>query len=134
MIFGNRPTGVVYQNCKVFLLVPIYLEWRILLLFILCVYMLSHVTMIKITSMLCYVCSVVLCYVVLLCCWPGGFYCPMGWHMGGESCFYFSTEARTWHQSLDYCRANKANLVSILDEQKNKYISGRWRFPEVSRP
>uniref|UniRef100_A0A8K9V9B1 C-type lectin domain-containing protein n=1 Tax=Oncorhynchus mykiss TaxID=8022 RepID=A0A8K9V9B1_ONCMY len=48
--------------------------------------------------------------------------CPKGWRMLGSSCYFLSTERKTWEESKMDCLARGADLVIINSRQEQKLL------------
>nr|XP_046192660.1 CD209 antigen-like protein C isoform X1 [Oncorhynchus gorbuscha] len=48
--------------------------------------------------------------------------CPKGWRMVGSSCYFLSTERKTWEESKLDCLARGADLVIINSRQEQKLL------------
>ncbi|KAM9398871.1 uncharacterized protein ACWYII_031314 isoform 4-T5 [Salvelinus alpinus] len=48
--------------------------------------------------------------------------CPKGWRMLGSSCYFLSTERKTWKESKLDCLARGADLVIINSRQEQKLL------------
>ncbi|XP_055765489.1 C-type lectin domain family 12 member B-like [Salvelinus fontinalis] len=50
------------------------------------------------------------------------FRCPKGWRMLGSSCYFLSTETKTWQESRLDCFERGADLVIINSEEEKKLL------------
>uniref|UniRef100_UPI0037E952C7 CD209 antigen-like protein C n=1 Tax=Semicossyphus pulcher TaxID=241346 RepID=UPI0037E952C7 len=50
--------------------------------------------------------------------------CPRGWLMFASSCYYFSSQRRSWDDSLEDCVQRDANLVIIDNRQEQDFLTG----------
>ncbi|XP_071264244.1 fibronectin-like isoform X4 [Salvelinus alpinus] len=50
--------------------------------------------------------------------------CPEGWRRFGCSCYYLSTEGKTWEKSRQDCLERGADLVIINSEEEQTFING----------
>ena len=50
--------------------------------------------------------------------WYEGKLCPEGWRRFGCSCYYKSTEKKTWSQSRRLCQERGADLVIINSKEE----------------
>ncbi|KAK6324544.1 hypothetical protein J4Q44_G00038860, partial [Coregonus suidteri] len=50
--------------------------------------------------------------------------CPKGWRRFGCSCYYLSTEKKSWTESRQDCLERGADLVIINSEEEQTFISG----------
>ncbi|XP_045567427.1 C-type lectin domain family 4 member D isoform X2 [Salmo salar] len=48
--------------------------------------------------------------------------CPKGWRMLGSSCYFLSTERKTWEESRLDCQNRGADLVIINSRQEQKFL------------
>ncbi|KAM9340625.1 uncharacterized protein ABDE67_016364 [Symphorus nematophorus] len=51
-----------------------------------------------------------------------GKWCPEGWKRFGCSCYFKSTEKKTWSQSRSDCQNNGADLVIINTKEEQKFL------------
>ncbi|XP_066449342.1 C-type lectin lectoxin-Phi2-like [Eleutherodactylus coqui] len=49
--------------------------------------------------------------------------CPVGWHAIGSSCYYLSTELRTWDEAKDECYKADSFLAMITDRKKSDSVN-----------
>ncbi|XP_062334202.1 C-type lectin domain family 4 member G-like [Osmerus eperlanus] len=49
--------------------------------------------------------------------------CP-GWKKFQSSCYYLSTEEKTWEESSQYCRGRGTNLVIIKSREEQVFLNG----------
>ncbi|XP_071264287.1 C-type lectin domain family 4 member M-like isoform X2 [Salvelinus alpinus] len=54
--------------------------------------------------------------------------CPEGWRRFGSSCYYLSTEEKTWEKSRQDCLERGADLVIINSEEEQTFINGFESF------
>eukprot|EP00063_Salmo_salar_P090468 XP_014065303.1 PREDICTED: C-type lectin domain family 4 member E-like [Salmo salar] len=50
--------------------------------------------------------------------------CPKGWRMLGSSCYFLSTERKTWEESRQYCLNRGADLV-IINSRQEQFLFNR---------
>ncbi|KAI4896081.1 hypothetical protein NFI96_027211 [Prochilodus magdalenae] len=50
--------------------------------------------------------------------------CPSGWTRFMSSCYYVSSNGKTWEQSRQDCRGNGADLVIINSKEEQDFVSG----------
>ncbi|XP_056891300.1 CD209 antigen-like protein C isoform X13 [Takifugu flavidus] len=50
--------------------------------------------------------------------------CPQDWLAFASSCYYVSTQRRSWNESRQYCLQNDADLVVISSIEEQKVLSG----------
>ncbi|KAK7505130.1 hypothetical protein BaRGS_00003700, partial [Batillaria attramentaria] len=65
------------------------------------------------------------CTLVLLCqLGIGERLCPCGWERRGKSCYFFSSEKKSWTDAQQACRNMhpKASLVEITDSGENDFV------------
>ncbi|KAK6324601.1 hypothetical protein J4Q44_G00039430 [Coregonus suidteri] len=55
--------------------------------------------------------------------------CPEGWQKFESSCYFISTEKKTWRESRQYCLKRRADLVIVNSDKELTLIKG---FNEVS--
>uniref|UniRef100_A0A674A7T4 C-type lectin domain-containing protein n=1 Tax=Salmo trutta TaxID=8032 RepID=A0A674A7T4_SALTR len=49
--------------------------------------------------------------------------CPQGWKKLGNSCYYVSTESKSWEESRQDCRNRGADLVVINSQEKQTFVN-----------
>uniref|UniRef100_A0A8C8A1F1 C-type lectin domain-containing protein n=1 Tax=Oryzias sinensis TaxID=183150 RepID=A0A8C8A1F1_9TELE len=49
--------------------------------------------------------------------------CPEGWKIFGRSCYYKSTEQKTWIDSRDFCQSVGSNLVVVNSKEEQEFVS-----------
>ncbi|XP_029599503.1 C-type lectin domain family 4 member E-like isoform X1 [Salmo trutta] len=49
--------------------------------------------------------------------------CPQGWKKLGSSCYYVSTESKSWEESRQDCRNRGADLVVINSQEKQTLVN-----------
>ncbi|XP_029599500.1 C-type lectin domain family 4 member M [Salmo trutta] len=49
--------------------------------------------------------------------------CPQGWKKLGSSCYYVSTESKSWEESRQDCRNREAHLVVINSQEKQTLVN-----------
>ena len=52
--------------------------------------------------------------------------CPQDWLMFGSSCYYISSQRRTWDDSRRYCLQRDADLVIINSRQEQVTFYSQW--------
>ncbi|XP_068583425.1 C-type lectin domain family 6 member A-like isoform X2 [Cebidichthys violaceus] len=50
--------------------------------------------------------------------------CPQGWLMFGSSCYYISSQRRSWDGSRQDCVQRDADLVIINSKQEQAFLTG----------
>ncbi|KAE8301157.1 C-type lectin domain family 4 member M CD209 antigen-like protein 1 [Larimichthys crocea] len=50
--------------------------------------------------------------------------CPEGWIMFGSSCYYISSQRRSWDNSRRDCMQREADLVIITSRQEQAFLTG----------
>ncbi|KAJ8343138.1 hypothetical protein AAFF_G00248780 [Aldrovandia affinis] len=53
--------------------------------------------------------------------------CPEGWEQRNSTCYYFSTERKSWNASRSACLKQGADLVIIESEEEQDFISKHTR-------
>ncbi|XP_069566487.1 CD209 antigen-like protein C isoform X2 [Brachyistius frenatus] len=54
--------------------------------------------------------------------------CPKGWTRFGSSCYFKSTEWKTWDESRKECRERRADLVIINNKEEQEFVRGlNWK-------
>uniref|UniRef100_A0A8C8S2W5 C-type lectin domain-containing protein n=1 Tax=Pelusios castaneus TaxID=367368 RepID=A0A8C8S2W5_9SAUR len=54
---------------------------------------------------------------------PSCILCPVNWQwIGGDTCFYISTEKRSWKKSQEFCSSQNSTLLMIKDTEKLKLV------------
>ncbi|KAJ8362370.1 hypothetical protein AAFF_G00378150 [Aldrovandia affinis] len=53
--------------------------------------------------------------------------CPEGWEQRNSTCYYFSTEEKSWQDSRSDCLKQGADLVIIESEEEQDFISKHTR-------
>ncbi|KAJ8362373.1 hypothetical protein AAFF_G00378180 [Aldrovandia affinis] len=53
--------------------------------------------------------------------------CPEGWEQRNSTCYYFSTERKSWKDSRSECLKQGADLVIIESEEEQDFISKHTR-------
>ena len=54
---------------------------------------------------------------------PSDKYCPEGWKLNGDSCYFFSrSKAGSFDKALDYCQALGGYLVEIDSEEEDQFV------------
>ncbi|XP_070971762.1 fibronectin-like [Oncorhynchus clarkii lewisi] len=56
--------------------------------------------------------------------WENKGSCPEGWRRFGCSCYYLSTEKKSWEESRQDCLEREADLVIINSEEEQTFING----------
>ncbi|XP_070998159.1 C-type lectin domain family 4 member E-like [Oncorhynchus clarkii lewisi] len=56
--------------------------------------------------------------------WENKGSCPEGWRRFGCSCYYLSTEDKSWEESRQDCLEREADLVIINSEEEQTFING----------
>lgn len=51
--------------------------------------------------------------------------CPRGWGRFGDSCYWFSSQQKTWEDSDLFCKAQNAHLVVINTREEQLYVQER---------
>ncbi|XP_045567654.1 C-type lectin domain family 6 member A-like [Salmo salar] len=51
-------------------------------------------------------------------------YCPEGWRRFGCTCYYVSTEGKSWEKSRQDCLERGADLVIINSEEEQTFVNG----------
>ncbi|XP_055767882.1 CD209 antigen-like protein C, partial [Salvelinus fontinalis] len=78
--------------------------------------------------------------------------CPQGWKKLGSSCYYVSTELKSWEESRQDCRDRGADLVVIKSQEQQTFVNwlcgvkkyvwigltdsvteGTWKWVDVTR-
>ncbi|XP_023815530.1 C-type lectin domain family 17, member A-like isoform X2 [Oryzias latipes] len=49
--------------------------------------------------------------------------CPDSWMRFGCSCYYKSTEKKTWNESRDFCQENGSDLVVVNSKEEQDFLS-----------
>ena len=50
--------------------------------------------------------------------------CPTGWIPKGDFCYFCRNSKVSYDTAVDYCKEFGGNLVSITDEDENKFVHG----------
>ncbi|XP_018538284.1 C-type lectin domain family 17, member A [Lates calcarifer] len=50
--------------------------------------------------------------------------CPESWLMFGSSCYYISSQRKSWDDSRQYCEQRDADLVIINNRQEQAFLTG----------
>ncbi|XP_023815526.1 C-type lectin domain family 4 member C-like isoform X2 [Oryzias latipes] len=51
-----------------------------------------------------------------------GQWCPEGWRRFGSSCYYKSTEQKTWTDSRSFCQKNGSDLVVVNSKEEQQHF------------
>uniref|UniRef100_A0A3B3HF15 C-type lectin domain-containing protein n=1 Tax=Oryzias latipes TaxID=8090 RepID=A0A3B3HF15_ORYLA len=67
-----------------------------------------------------------------------GQWCPEGWRRFGSSCYYKSTEQKTWTDSRSFCQKNGSDLVLLVLNVKiakslSMTVVGCYRPPSATK-
>ena len=49
--------------------------------------------------------------------------CLAGWEKFGSSCYFLSTEKKTWQASNEYCHSKGADLVIITSKEEQDFVT-----------
>ncbi|XP_041748244.1 CD209 antigen-like protein E isoform X1 [Coregonus clupeaformis] len=52
-----------------------------------------------------------------------GLGCPEGWRLSGSSCYFLSTERKTWEESRQDCLERKTDLVIVNSIEEQKFLT-----------
>uniref|UniRef100_A0A4W5L807 C-type lectin domain-containing protein n=1 Tax=Hucho hucho TaxID=62062 RepID=A0A4W5L807_9TELE len=50
--------------------------------------------------------------------------CPVGWRLWGSSCYFLSSEMKTWEESRLDCLKRGADLVIINSTEEHEFLYG----------
>ncbi|XP_026723415.1 C-type lectin domain family 17, member A-like [Athene cunicularia] len=49
--------------------------------------------------------------------------CPAGWEQFAKTCYYFSSDTKTWRDAKEFCANYNAHLAVVNSEQENKFLA-----------
>ncbi|TDG99350.1 hypothetical protein EPR50_G00193100 [Perca flavescens] len=55
----------------------------------------------------------------------GSICCPPGWVEFGSSCYFFSSESRSWNESRVWCEKRNAHLLILQDDKTWNFVTRR---------
>ena len=59
--------------------------------------------------------------------------CEEGWERNGTTCYFWSTNAKSWSDAEDFCKEKGAHLASVTSSAINDYILGGKVRRDISR-
>ena len=59
--------------------------------------------------------------------------CEEGWERNGTTCYFWSTDAKSWSDAEDFCKEKGAHLASVTSSAINDYILGGKVRRDISR-
>ncbi|KAL4008734.1 hypothetical protein ACER0C_002586 [Sarotherodon galilaeus] len=51
--------------------------------------------------------------------------CPVGWTVFESSCYFFSSDSRSWNESRDWCETQQAHLLILRNDKEWDFVTRR---------